>query len=164
MLRRTLLLGALCAGTLTTASSASAAASRNRASVVISDAAGRERPADLRWTAEVVLREDGSVTPEGEVSLRFSDRREAQTWHFTAGRVEAAPQGSRRKFLQLLGTPTTPAKSSARLQVLVTPLDGWNAADRRGRVKVKFSWTVDGVGTFESKGSITVKGAKILQN
>jgi hypothetical protein len=163
MLRRTLLLGVLSVGTLTTgASSASAAVSRNRASVVVSDAAGRERPAQLRWTAEVVLREDGSVIPEGEVGLQFSDRTEAHAWRFTAGRIEPAPEGARSKFLQLLGTP--PSKSSARLRVLVTPLDGWDAADRRGRVKVKFSWIVEGVGTFESKGSITVKGSKILQN
>jgi hypothetical protein len=141
---------------------------RKGGSIIVYDTMGQERPASLLWTAVVDAGPDSSVPAAGTVHLRFWDTGEQHAWRVLAAELPAGTPGdsSRLPFLRLLGVPVGPAGSSSDLQadLALEYLDETRLPDQSARVKVQFSWSIEGVGTAKVDGTITIKGKKILIN
>ena len=95
----------------------------------------------------------------------YLDTNEQQIWRVTGagGRLPGASDADRQAFLRLLLTPVGPARASEETIATVSFFQP-ASSEGVGRVKVQFSWYIDGAGSVSTNGDIVIKGKKILQN
>jgi hypothetical protein len=119
-----------------------------------------DRVHDAHWTVNIHSRPDGTHSAVGTLHLGSVSGGDRQAWRIVG--VEQLEGSSRLEFLKLLGTPVGPARVSTPVELDVR-IDYGEAQtpDAAGRVKVQFTWSIDGEHTFAKDGTIQITGKQI---
>lgn len=119
----------------------------------------------MHWNIVLHERNDRITGANGTLKITYVDTGENLIWRIVGadGQVSGSPGSDRQAFLRLLLTPVGPAKLAGNMKAMVS-FDQPLPVDQTGRVKVQFAWDVEGIGSINATGDITIKGKKILQN